>query len=342
VKKIVEDRQRRERMKHSALIGDLDTMAELAAGMREVRLKRGSLDFDLPEPEILLDMRGRPEAIIRAERSFAHMMIEEFMIAANEAVATELAGRGTPCLYRIHEKPDEQKVDNLVRSLRLPGLRLPKGASGSDAIRRVLDCVRGGRHEEVVTYLVLRTLKQARYSEVNAGHFGLASKRYLHFTSPIRRYPDLLCHRVLAEAISGRGLSGERKEELGALMPEIAFSSSRLERTAMEAERDVVDAMRAWFMKDKVGEEFEARITGVSPNGLRIRLVEFYVEGFIPVSDLTDDYYLYDEGLATLQGRHKRRSFSFGQEVAVRVERVDLDERRLQFAIYEYNSTDEI
>ncbi len=329
---IIEERQDKERQKYAGLVDDFDLMEELARHIRKIRMARGSLDFDLPEPEILLDMQGRPEDIIKAERNFAHMLIEEFMISANEAVAEELAARNLPCLYRIHEKPEESKVEKLLGAIRVPGLRRKK-SPGPDDLRHLLEAVKGLNEEEAVTYLVLRSLKQARYSEENAGHFGLASKCYLHFTSPIRRYPDLVCHRVLAEALSqaGRGLSGDRKRTLGQLMPGFAFSSSQLERHAVEAEREAINALRAWFMADKVGDEFEATVTGVSSNGIRVRLRQYYVEGFIPVSDLTDDYYIYDERSVALAGRHSGRRFGFGAEVTVRVDRVDLDERRVVF-----------
>ncbi len=332
VSRIIEEHHKDERLKYAALLKEFDLMADLAGVMRNKRLARGSLDFDLPEPEILLDVQGRPEDIVRSERNFAHMLIEEFMIAANEAVAEGLAARGVPCLYRIHEEPDEGKVEQLIGSLMLPGLRQKKYTSPKD-LHRLLKAVKGTKEEEVVMYQVLRSLKQARYSEQNAGHFGLASKCYLHFTSPIRRYPDLVCHRVLAEALEGRGIPKERKRSLGQLMPLLAFSSSMLERKAVEAERAAVDALRAWFMKDKVGEEFAATVTGVSPNGIRLRLVEYYVEGFIPVSDLTDDYYLYNEREVALKGRHSGRKFAFGSELAVRVDRVDLEERRVIFGV---------
>ncbi len=331
---IIEERQAKERARYALLVDDFDLMGELAGLIRKGRMARGSLDFDLPEPEIVLDMQGRPEAIISSVRNSAHMLIEEFMIAANEAVAQELAGRNIPCLYRIHEKPEPGKIERLLGAIRVPGFRRKK-APGPDDLRHLLEAVKGLDEEEAITFLVLRSLKQARYSEENVGHFGLASKCYLHFTSPIRRYPDLVCHRVLAEALSqsGRGVSGDRKKWLAQLMPGFAFSSSQLERHAVEAEREAINALRAWFMKDKVGEEFEASVTGVSPNGIRVRLKEFYVEGFIAVSDLTDDYYIYDERSVVLAGRHSGRSFGFGQEVTVRVDRVDLDDRRVVFGL---------
>jgi ribonuclease R len=332
VRKIAVDLDEPERARYERLLPEIDLMAELAGLMRQARLGRGSLDFDLPEPEIVLDMQGRPEAILRAERSFAHMIIEEFMIAANEAVAEHLTSRSLPCLYRVHEAPDISRVEEVYRFaglLGMPRKLIPPPGASTASFHRLLAAAKGMPEEELLNYLVLRTLKQARYSEYNAGHFGLASRCYLHFTSPIRRYPDLVCHRILDEALSGKG----SPERLEGLLPEIASQSSRRERTAMDAERAVIEAMRAWFMKDKVGEVFPATIIGVTQAGLRVRLEEYYVEGFIKVSDMMDDYYNYDERSASLKGRHSGKSFRFGRRVHVRLDNVDMEARALLFGL---------
>jgi ribonuclease R len=331
VRKIVVDGDAKERRKHDALLTHLDLMGELAGVLRDVRLKRGSLDFDLPEPEVLLDVRGNPEAILRAERNFAHMMIEEFMIAANESVAEHLEGRGVPVIYRIHEEPEKEKLDDFLKAARPFGLKWRD--LRASRLHQILASVRGRAGEETLTYLALRALKQARYSPENVGHFGLASGCYLHFTSPIRRYPDLVVHRILRELIRKRELSDRRKEELSALLGNIAFNSSRMERLADEAERDVVNALRVWYMKDRVGEEFRGRVWRVMPWGMRVRLDDVYVEGDLHVSNLTDDFYLYDEITMTLRGRHTGRSYAIGQELTVRVDRVDLDEREIIFGL---------
>jgi ribonuclease R len=197
----------------------------------------------------------------------------------------------------------------------------------------VLRGVQGRPEEEAITYMVLRSLKQARYSPENVGHFGLASKCYTHFTSPIRRYPDLVVHRVLREVLHKRRLSDKRIKELLKILPEISLNSSRRERTADESERQVTDAMRVWFMKDKVGDEFEARVIGITPYGVRIRLNDYYVDGTVRVSYMTDDYYLYDERTLTLKGRHTGKTFKIGQKLAVRLDRVDLEEREMMFGL---------
>jgi ribonuclease R len=327
IRKILIDHDRHEREKYNYLLQDFELMGELCSILRNRRLGRGSLDFDLPEPEVLLDMQGRPEAILEAERNYAHIIIEEFMIAANEAIAEYLNSLGIPILYRIHEEPDPFKFEEIlkvVRSVSRKGYPLkPKD------FPELLRNIKGKPEEEIINYKVLRSLKQARYSHINIGHFGLASKCYTHFTSPIRRYPDLVVHRILREALYKRQLSDKRIQELEKLLPDIAFNSSRTERIADKAEIKVVDAMRAWFMKDKVGEEFDGKIVNITPYGIKVRLRDFYVEGFLHVSYMTDDFYQYNERLMSLVGRHTRRSFTIGKEVKVRIERVDMEEREI-------------
>ncbi len=333
VRKILVDNDRHERKRYDYLLSDFELMAELCGVLRKKRLERGSLDFDLPEPEVLLDMQGRPEAIVKAERNFAHIIIEEFMVAANEAVAEYLAELETPTLYRIHEEPDTQKMEGILRYIKplrgtVHGARYePKNFSA------LLREVKGRPEEEMVNYMVLRSLKQARYSPLNAGHFGLASGHYTHFTSPIRRYPDLIVHRILREVLHKKRISERRKQELETMLPDIAFNSSRMERLSGEAENAVLNAMRVWFMKDKVGDEFEGKVVNVTPYGLKIRLKDLYVEGFLHVSYMTDDFYEFNERTMILYGKNKKRSFTIGKELKVRVERVDMEERAVIFGV---------
>ena len=181
--------------------------------------------------------------------------------------------------------------------------------------------------------MVLRSLKRARYFSVNVGHFGLASECYTHFTSPIRRYPDLVVHRILREVLQKTRLSDKRKQELEKLLPDIAFNSSRTERLSDEAEKEVINAMRVWFMKDKVGEEFEGRVVNITPYGLKIRLKDFYVDGFVHVSYLTDDFYEFNERAFSLSGKNTKRSFTIGKELKVRIDKVDMEERTVIFGI---------
>ncbi len=331
VSKVIVDRDRKVRKRYDRLVGDFELMGELCSLIRKRRFDRGSLDFDLPEPEVLLDMQCRPEAILKAERNFAHFIVEEFMIAANEAVAEHLYGLGVPSIYRIHEEPDISKTEDVLKLARpfVPTLKKP----GPKALHRLLRAIKGKPEEEALTYVVLRSLKQARYSVDNVGHFGLASKCYTHFTSPIRRYPDLVVHRILREVLRKKGLPERREKELRRMLPDMALQSSRLERVAEDSERDAINAMRAWFMKDKVGEKFEARVVGISPYGMKVRLKDIYVEGFIHVSSLTDDFYQYNERAFTLRGRHTGRKFRFGHDVEVRLDRVDMDEKELVFGL---------
>jgi len=333
VKKILVDGATKERERYGHLLRELEMMGELCTILRNRRLKRGSLDFDLPEPEVLLDIQGKPETIIKAERSFAHMIIEEFMIAANETVSEYLVGQGVPSLYRIHEGPEHYKVEEIVRMINsletMKGRRTMKPKDLSDLLRQI----HGLPEEEIINLMILRSLKQARYSTVNVGHFGLASECYTHFTSPIRRYPDLVVHRILREVLGKKYLSDKRVNELESILPDIAFHSSRMERQSEEAERAVLDAMRVWFMKDKVGEEFEGKVISVKPFGLRVRLKDYFIEGFLHVSFMTDDFYQHNEKSLSLFGIHKKKRFSIGTEVRVRIDRVDTEEREIILGI---------
>jgi ribonuclease R len=333
VKKILVDEDRKERQKYNYLLQDFEMMGELCNILKSRRLKRGSLDFDLPEPEVLLDIQGNPENIIRAERNFAHMIIEEFMIAANEAVAGHLEALNIPSLYRIHEEPDPMKLEGIMKiisSLRI--LKKTKTITPKD-FSDLIKQIQGTPEEEIINHMILRSLKQAKYSPINVGHFGLASESYTHFTSPIRRYPDLVVHRILREVLTKKHLGDKRIKDLESLLPDIAFHSSRMERQADEAERAVLSAMRVWFMRDKVGEEFEGKVVSVTPYGLKIRLKDYYVEGFLHVSYMTDDFYQYDEKSLSLHGVHRKKRFTIGKELKVRIDRVDMEEREIVLGI---------
>jgi len=333
VKKIVIDQDRVERERYEDLLGDFDLMAELAGLLRSKRLDRGSLDFDLPEPEVVLDLEGQLESIVRSERNFAHMIIEEFMIAANEAVALFIESSGIISIYRVHEEPDESKMYEILNVLRnVADVRRTKLTSKD--LPLILEKIKGHPSEEVVNYIILRSLKQARYSVYNVGHFGLASESYTHFTSPIRRYPDLVVHRILKDLLHHRkGIPENKLKVYESILPDIALHSSRMERMAADAEREVVNAMRVWFMKEKTGEEYDGRIVGITQYGIKVRLKEFYVEGFLRVSSMMDDYYLYSEKDLTLSGRSTRRRFRIGDDIRVRVDSVDMLEREIVFGL---------
>jgi len=331
VKKILVDNDVTLRKRYFNILQELETMAELSGLLRNKRLERGSLDFDLPEPEVILDLKGNLEAIIIAERNLAHIIIEEFMISANEAVAEYLERIGVPSIYRVHEEPDQTKLDQLIRFCKsILNIKTPiKSLNYSN----LLKTIKGKKEEEIITYMLLRSLKLARYSTINVGHFGLASKCYTHFTSPIRRYPDLAVHRVLREFLYKGHTSERRLKELETKLEEIAHHSSYMERIAEKAEREVVDAMRVWFMKDKVGEEFDARIVNITPYGLKLRLKDFFVEGFLHVSFMTDDFYIFNEKSMELFGKHKKKRYRMGQELKVRIDKVDIEEREIIFDV---------
>jgi ribonuclease R len=331
VSRILEDHDPEERSRYGYLLGDLETMGELFSILKRERVRRGSLDFDLPEPYILLDLQGSPEAIIRAERSMSHMIIEEFMIAANEAVSSFLEEKGVPTIYRVHEEPDSAKLDELRPVLKAFGHETRK--SGARAFRSVLKKTEGTAEATLINILLLRALKQAKYSPENIGHFGLASESYTHFTSPIRRYPDLVVHRILKDLVRGKGFPAKKREYLERLLPEITAHSSQTERTADEAEREIVSALRTWFMKDKVGNEYRGIVTNINSQGLKVRLHDIFVEGFVHVSSMGDDYYRFDEERYRLVGRRTKKRLALGDEITIRIERVDIEEREITFLL---------
>jgi ribonuclease R len=333
VRKILIDEDPREREKYNDLLRNFEIMAELCNILKEKRIRRGSLDFDLPEPEVLLDIQGKPEAIVKAERNFAHTIIEEFMIAANETVAEYLESHEVPGLYRIHEEPEAVKIQEMMKVINALDImkhrRAIKARNLSDLIKQVRDLPQG----EFINLIILRSMKQARYSVLNVGHFGLASECYTHFTSPIRRYPDLVIHRIIREFLSKKYPDSKRIQELEEILPEIAFHSSRMERQSDDAERAVLNAMRVWFMKDKTGEELKGTVVSVTPRGLKILLKDYYIEGSLHISYMTDDFYRYDEKNMSLYGIHGRKRFSLGKELTVRINRVDLEEREIILGI---------
>lgn len=331
VGRILVDNDPVERERYGYLMEDLEAMGALHHILKRSRVKRGSLDFDLPEPYILLDLQGSPEAIMKAERNMSHMIIEEFMIAANEAVSSYIEGFDVPSLYRVHEAPEIAKLDELRPILKAFGLQTRGWGAG--AFRSILKKIKGKSEGPMLNILLLRSLKQAKYSTENTGHFGLASKSYTHFTSPIRRYPDLVVHRVLKDILSDKGISARNRSYLTSVLPEIAAHSSATERTADEAEREIVRAMRTWFMKDKVGNEYEGIVTSVNSHGLKVQLKEIFVEGFLRVSSMSDDYYRFDEDRFRLIGRRRKKSFTMGDEITVRIESVDVEEREITLGL---------
>jgi len=304
-------------------------MHQLMTRLRAVREERGSLDFDLPEPDIVLDATGGPEAILRAERNDAHRVIEEFMIAANEAVADWFVGNRRRTIYRVHSPPDLMKMREFVEFARSYG-HFPDfgGLASSKSISAFLREIRGMPAERALNHLLLRSMMRAQYSEENTGHYGLASPRYLHFTSPIRRYPDLIVHR-LAKAILHRAPEPEDR----AALQRIARQSSEREAAAAQCEYDVLDVIRAHFLSDRVGEEFEGIVSGVTEDGFFVELLDIYVEGMVRLQDLRDDWYRFLPESRSLIGKRTKRRFAIGDPVRVVVQAVHVALGRVEFAL---------
>ncbi|MCY0884696.1 MAG: ribonuclease R [Firmicutes bacterium] len=296
--------------------------------LRAKRLKRGALDFDLPEPKILLDPRGYPAELTVRERGEAQMLIEEFMILANEAVARELLRRKLPGLFRVHEPPAEEKLEEFRLLLGSFGYRLPRPVTPK-ALQGLLAEVAGKPEERVIQTVMLRTMRQAHYAPANLGHFGLASRAYTHFTSPIRRYPDLWVHRVLTRALEG-AIAPDTLTRWEARVEEVGTLSSQREREAMEAERDSVEAKQALYMQDKVGQEYEGVVSGVTGFGVFVEL-DNLVEGLIRLEDLSGDHWRFDPVHHTLTGARSGRVVRLGERLRVRVASVDITLHRINF-----------
>ncbi|MGC9017943.1 MAG: ribonuclease R [Caldimicrobium sp.] len=329
VKKMLVDKDEKTISKYKELYPMLIEAGELAQILREKRLARGSLDFDLPEPEIVLNLEGRIENIVKRERNLAHMLIEDFMIAANEAVAEFLRDLGYPFLYRIHETPEVNKLKELLEFLPLEDLKINIPDEPTPQFyQTLLEVVKDHPLGYLYHHLLLRSLKQAKYSPHNAGHFGLASTCYCHFTSPIRRFPDLVVHRTLKRAIRKRKppYLEEELEEMGKHL-------STRERVAEEAEREVIKKFQCFFMKDKVGEVYAGIISGVSAFGFFVDLEEYLVSGVVRVIDLKDDFYILDEKGIHLIGKQTGKIYQIGQKVKVKVKNVDLRRFQINFEL---------
>jgi ribonuclease R len=425
------------RQRYAPLVGTFELMRDLALILNRKRERRGSIDFDLPEPVIEFDELGMMKSIARSERNIAHRLIEEFMLSANECVANDLESRRVASLYRIHEKPDAKRVYDFEviaatfgYSLGVGPLPVHRAQTKTDRraaygtgkrareievpkdvhitprmYQKLTEKIAGKPEERILSYLMLRSLKQARYSEENLGHFALAATSYTHFTSPIRRYPDLIVHRVLKDVLrkgsagvspaqlradrpprltaerpdasassraassfelprassptSGRRDAGatedapspwskrrDREAHREALEPlggpiaieelhEIAEESSRAERRAADAERELIEGKKVKFMQDRVGEDFDGLITSVTKFGFFVELTDLFVEGLVPLNSLSDDRYTYHENTREIIGQRSRKIYSLGQRIRVLVDRIDPVEKKIQFAVLE-------
>jgi ribonuclease R len=345
------------RERYAKLAPHFEHMRDLALILNRKRTKRGSIDFDMPESNIELDLSGQMIGVTRAERNIAHRIIEEFMLAANEAVAGELEHAEIPSLYRIHEIPEAKRVMEFEEIAAHFGYSLGIGAipvkrypiaqkrrDGSKArkdivlpqdlrissrnYQRLINKIAGKPEERILSYLMLRSLKQARYSERNEGHFALAAQAYTHFTSPIRRYPDLVVHRILAHYLDTKsGLLESRA------LREIGDDTSFTERRAAEAERELIEWKKVKFMQDRMGDEFDALIISTTKFGFFVELTELFIEGLVPIETLPGDHFRYHENGRKIIGERTRKTYSIGDQIRVRLDRADGIERKLQFAI---------
>ena len=305
--------------------------------LRARREQRGSIDFDLPEADVVLGETGDIEAIRPTERNVAHRLIEEFMLAANETIARELVFANQPGLYRVHQQPDPQKLEDLREILAEFKLTLRGDVEEirPGELQRVLKSVAGTPEERFLTNIILRSMKRAFYNEESLGHFALAIEHYCHFTSPIRRYPDLIVHRRLAELIASGPMIGDRRLKIDAMHPQYGAQSSERERRAEEASREVLEWKKVIFMRDKVGQSFAGIITGVLPFGVFVELDEIFVQGLVPVATVGGDFWRYEDGTHRLRGESTGRELRLGDHVLIAVQSIDEDRRQIEFRLLE-------
>ncbi|MBI2533089.1 MAG: ribonuclease R [Deltaproteobacteria bacterium] len=335
VRRILVDKDSECVARYAGLVDQFKLMEELALLIYETRKARGNLDFDLPEAEIILDLQGLPENIVRAERNIAHRIIEEFMIAANEAVARQLTAKDFPTLYRVHEGPDKDSLEALAPFLLSLGYRLPLKKENLTPleIQRLLEACRGKPEERVINRVLLRSMKQALYQPENIGHFGLASTCYTHFTSPIRRYPDLIVHRMLDRVMRGDKLKPNERADLLRSLQEAGEHTSERERHAMDAEREMVALKKAQFMMNKIGEEFTGFINSLASFGFFVELDAYFIEGLVKLSSIIDDAYDYYEKEYVIKGRRHGKKFRLGDNVRVKVVRINAFRSEIDFQL---------
>lgn len=341
VKKIIEDRDEEETGKYEPLVPMFFMMQELAELLRAQRRKRGSIDFDFPECKIELDEKGRPVKVGAYDRNKATRIIEDFMLIANETVAEDYFWQEMPFIYRTHENPDPEKILKLGIFINNFGYSIKTGQEQihPKELQKLITKIEGTPEEAVISRLTLRSMKQAKYTVDNDGHFGLAAKYYCHFTSPIRRYPDLQIHRIIKENLRGK-MSEKRIKHYQKILPEAALSSSRLERRADEAEREVEKLKKVEYMDEHIGEVFDGVISGMSTWGMYVELPNT-VEGMIRVTSLKDDYYFYDDERYVMVGEHTRKTYQLGERVRVVVTGTDKIGKTIDFELAEVQEGEE-
>ncbi|BCK00497.1 ribonuclease R [Anaerocolumna chitinilytica] len=335
VKKILEEEDEAEIEKYEDFVPMFRLMEELAEILREKRSKRGSIDFDFPESKIVLDKDGRPIDIKPYDRNKATKIIEDFMLIANETVAEDYFWQEIPFVYRVHENPDSDRIKELGIFINNFGysIRINQEDIHPKELQKLLRKIEGTSEEALISRLTLRSMKRAKYSSESDGHFGLAAKYYCHFTSPIRRYPDLQIHRIIKENLRGK-LSDTRYNHYDKILPDVARQASITERRADDAERDVLKLKKVEYMSDHIGEEFEGVISGITNWGMYVELPNT-VEGLVRVSDMEDDFYVYDEEKYSMTGEHTRKSYKLGQKVRVEVVDTDKWQKVIDFRLIE-------
>lgn len=332
VRKILVDQDPATRKEHKDFLTGLKWAGELATALHKKRKNRGSIDFNLIEPEFTLTDAGEIESIKRAERNFAHQIIEEFMLAANEAVAELFSRQTTSAMYRVHEPPESIKAEEFFHFAKTLGLALAPFEKSPAWFAGVIAKAKDTKYEYIINNLLLRTMQQAQYSAKNVGHFGLSASDYTHFTSPIRRYPDLIVHRELLQLLAGNVAQKRTDSRQSRLAQAAEFLSAR-ERTAVTAERDMSDRLKIGYMKNRIGESFEAIISGVTENALYVEIQDLCISGAIQVESLNDDYYLYDKKNYRLFGEITAKTYQIGDLVRVTVVDVDILSKRIQFTL---------
>ncbi len=339
VAKILEDEDEETIARYSSFVEMFRNMEKLRNILLEKRIKRGAVNFDFPESKIILDEEGKPIDIRPYERNVATSIIEEFMLVCNETIAEDYFWQDMPFVYRNHEVPDDEKIQKLEEFISNFGYRVKgKGDLHPMALQQILKKAEGRPEEHIISRVVLRSMKQARYVSENTGHFGLAAQYYCHFTSPIRRYPDLQIHRIIKENIDS-GISDKRRRFYDKNLPEVAKQCSMRERVAEDAERETDDLKKVQFMADKIGNVYDGMISGVTGWGIYVELPNT-IEGMIAVANLDDDYYIFDEAHMMFVGERTKKTYRLGDKVKVQVVRANVEMRNIDFAFVENEEED--
>ncbi|GAE28234.1 3'-to-5' exoribonuclease RNase R [Halalkalibacter wakoensis JCM 9140] len=334
VNQILVEKDEETRKNYESLVPFFEEMEQLAAILRRKRFERGAIDFDFKEAKVLVDEEGKPTDVVLRTRSVAEKLIEEFMLAANETVAEHFHWLKLPFVYRIHEDPDSEKLGKFLEFITNFGYVVRGNANTVHprALQKLLEEIKGEPEETVISTVMLRSMQQAKYDTNSLGHFGLSTEFYTHFTSPIRRYPDLLVHRLIREYLIKGNVDEATQERMNAVLPDLTRHSSEMERRAVEAERDTDSIKKAQYMEDKIGETFTGMISGVTNFGMFVEL-ENTIEGLVHVSYLTDDYYHYDQKQYAMIGERTGKTFRIGDEIEVKVTNVNVDEASIDFEV---------